>query len=207
MRWSGRLFVGALVAGISTPAIADGLYLRFQGGGALVPDGMVSGTDFSAGYIGTAAVGYSIFFPESIADLRLELEGSYRRNDFDDVTVVGTTVDADGDLTAMAAMANVYFDFRTIWSVVPYLGVGAGVAEVAWNDFDSALSVAVDDEDTVAALQTMVGFDYNLSDSLAIGVEYRFFFTDDPTLTDALGFAFDTSYENHSVLVGFRMTF
>ena len=75
-------------------------------------------------YMATAAIGYNWFFPENIADLRIELEGGYRFNDTDSLN----NLPLDGEVETFSAMVNGYFDFRTTWPVVPYLGLGFGAA-------------------------------------------------------------------------------
>lgn len=201
-----RLCACAALASLFAPvALADeGLYLRLAAGGGDVDEDSFGSADFELGYVGSAAIGYSWFFPESIADLRIELEGSYRYNDVD--TVAGLS--ADGEVEAYSAMVNGYFDFRTNLVVVPYLGVGFGGTNIRYEDDGAggALS-SIDDHDTVFAYQVMAGITYDLGDNLGIGLEYRFLETEDFELSTSTGGTFEDDYNHHSVLVTLTLGF
>ena len=73
--------------------------------------------EFDIGYGARGFAGYEI-----IDDLRLELEGSYRNNDVDKLTN-GGSLDADGEVEAIAGMVNAYYDFGFIPFVTPSIGV------------------------------------------------------------------------------------
>lgn len=194
-----RLCVCAALTCLFAPAaLADGLYLRLGAGGGHVDEDSVGNADFEPGYVGTAAVGYNWFFPESIADLRIELEGSYRANDIDDISAIS----ADGDIEAYSGMINGYFDFRNTWIIVPYVGAGFGATHIKL-DHDGAGGAfpTIDDDDTVFAYQFMAGFNYDLGDNLAIGLEYRFLETESFELANSAAGTFEDEYDHHSALV------
>ena len=151
-----RLYVCAALACLFAPAaLADGLYLRLAAGGGLVDEDSVGSADFDAGYVGSAAVGYNWFFPESIADLRIEVEGAYRYNDIDDISGLS----ADGEIQAFSAMINGYFDIRNTWVIVPYVGAGFGATNVRLDhDGSGGAFATIDDNDTVFSYQVMAGF-------------------------------------------------
>ena len=205
MRLNYRLCAGVVFASlISMPALADeGLYLRLGAGANHGDDDVFSDVDFELGYVGTAAVGYNWFFPDLLADLRVELEGSYRYNDTD--TLSGFSL--DGDATVYGAMVNAYADIRTTLPVVPYLGVGFGAARLDYEDDGAGLVPPIDDHDTKFAYQVMGGVNYNLAEDLALGLEYRFFEAERYDLVDTVGNDIRPEYNSHSfmltVTVGF----
>ena len=200
-----RPLAGIVLASVfASPALAgEGLYLRLGGGASLVDEDVFVDVDFDPGYMATAAVGYNWFFPESIADLRVELEGSYR---FNDTNSLGNLA-LDGEAEVFGAMVNSYVDFRTTWPVVPYLGVGFGAARVMYEDNGAGITPPIDDNDTEFTYQVMGGFNYDLNDHMAIGVEYRYFQTEGLELWDTAGTVFTPQYKQHSVLATITLGF
>lgn len=206
MNWIVRLCIAAALAGLVVPpAQADaGPYLRFGAGAGFVDEDSFSGSLFEDGYMGTASIGYNWFFPEQIADLRIELEASYRDNDLESIS----TIPAVGRARAYSAMVNGLFDFRTTWPFVPYLGAGIGATRIQYDDNGGGLFATIDDHDTVFAYQVMGGFNYNLSSGLALGVEYRFLETENFELnTSVPGAVFRSDYNHHSVMTTLTLGF
>lgn len=195
-----RLCASAALASLfASSALADeGLYLRFGAGSGHVDRESFGSAEFEIGYVASAAVGYNWFFPESIADLRVEIEGSYRQNDLDHIS----GLPANGKVRAYSAMLNGIFDFRTTWPVVPYVGAGLGGTQLRYRD-DGANGVfpSIDDQDTVFAFQFMGGLNFDLSDHLSIGAEYRFLETEAFALARSNGTTFGNFYDHHSLLL------
>ena len=205
MNFFFRLCVCAALASLfAQSAHADGPYMRFSAGAGHVDEDEYGSFNFDLGYVGTAAIGYNWFFPESIADLRVELEGSYRYNDIDDIN----SISSSGEVQAFSAMVNGYFDFRTNLVVVPYVGAGVGATHIRHEDNGAGGALAtIDDNDTALSYQVMAGFNYNMSENLAIGVEYRFHETEDFTFTRSAGADFEDEYNHHSAMVTVRLGF
>lgn len=205
MRLNSRLCVGVLLASlISMPALAgEGLYLRLGAGGNHADEDVFSDVDFEFGYVGTAAIGYNWFFPELIADLRVELEGSYRYNDTDTLG----NLSLDGDATVYGAMVNAYADIRTTLPVVPYLGVGFGAARLDYEDDGAGVVAPIDDHDTKFAYQVMAGVNYNVATDLALGLEYRFFEAERYGLQDDVGNDIRPEYNSHSFMLNVTLGF
>jgi OmpA-OmpF porin, OOP family len=162
--------------------------------------------------------------------LRAEGEFSYRWNDVDRITGfdrLGPAFSrAGGQQQTFGLMANLLYDFQipdSPW-VVPYLGVGLGMA---WTDWSSTrtrsvpanLELSVDDTQFNFAYQAIAGaaFPIRPVPGLAITAEYRFFGTLENKFdasaravsnggTIARGSVTADSF-NHSVLVGVRYNF
>lgn len=131
--------------------------------------------------------------------LRLEGEVAYRRNDLDEVSLEGLgTADVNGDVTALAVMGNLLYDFATGAAVTPYLGVGLGFARIAVDSSD----LGADDSDTVFAYQLKAGLSVPLSPTLALVGGYAYFATSDPTIEAATA-----EYQAHTLDVGLRLGF
>ena len=67
--------------------------------------------------------------------IRGELEFGHLRNGFDSIGGANAT----GDAKIWSAMANVLYDFRMGWPVIPYVGAGIGVARL---DLDGTSPIA-----------------------------------------------------------------
>ncbi len=168
--------------------------------------------EFDDGFGFSGAMGYSW------GKFRLEGEISYRENDLDQGTVdtfsAGSglftnpgTGNIEGDTDAWGFMANVWYDFDTGTSWVPFLGVGIGVAEIG-VDLESILGVPVsfDESDKVFAYQIGGGIGYKITPMATLTLSYRFFGTDDPEFDDG----FDnlvTEYKSHNIMAGINFRF
>ena len=83
---------------------------------------------FEWGWAGVLSVGYGFG-----NGLRLELEGSYRSNDVDNIEVRGINAPRpSGNATSYGLMVNALYDF-VLGPVVPYVGVGLGYV---WHDYN-----------------------------------------------------------------------
>ena len=208
---------------LAIPATAaDGWYVSGSAGVAALDESSSKGTitggsttgdvDFNFGVGLAGSVGYAL------ENIRLEGEVSYRKNDLDDVTVntvlVGTslftnlgTVALSGDVSALAFMANAFYDFNAgeIWT--PFLMAGIGAVKI---DLDAisvdGVAVTYDESDTVFAYQIGVGIGYNLATKTTVNIQYRFMGTTDPSFDDGT-VVIDGEYRSHSLWVGFTQRF
>lgn len=154
--------------------------------------------EMNYGFVAGASIGYTMLFPDSSADIRLELEGIYRRNDDGQVNSEwkSTTNNKDsislghmvgpviGSLEVRSAMFNALLDFHTPTRFTPYLGVGAGmsqlVAKGSFWDSNRAYWVYPNPypfDETLYALswQAIVGVGYKLSPGTMLTTEFRYF--------------------------------
>ena len=158
------------------------------------------------GFAVTGAVG------RSFGAFRGEIEGSYRRSKVDEARGFGVVVEGDGEVSALSAMANLYFDpaFQ-LGPVKPYIGGGIGVSRFRARDVE-AVGVPgippVSGTETGFAWQLMAGGGIALSEQATLTAGYRYFATPDveanvPSLgsveVDGLGL--------HAIEVGLRFSF
>ncbi|HEX7125501.1 MAG TPA: outer membrane beta-barrel protein, partial [Thermodesulfobacteriota bacterium] len=145
------------------------------------------------GWGGGLALGYG-----SRGGLRFEVEGAYRKNDAN-LRPGGPVLPAsEGDIHSIAIMGNLYFEPQLKFPVNPYIGAGAGYANVALdvNDLD------IDDDDWVFAYQAMAGAVLKLGAQAGLFAGYRYFATDDPAFQGT-----DIEYRTHNLEVGLRFGF
>lgn len=132
-------------------------YVSLKIGGTIPRDLQVSGITISLdnGVNGAAAVGLQLQ-----PTVRLELEGSYRKVDFDKMS---------GDMTVKTLMANAYYDFPVDGTLKPYLMGGIGMARLGETQQFLILF-----NDTGGAYQLGGGLSYTLSEAVTADVGYRY---------------------------------
>ncbi len=182
-------------------------YLGAQGGVSIqdegdAEEGNVDGEiDFSEGFAIGAVGGYRFGLNDNLS-LDVEGEVTYRDNDVDDITVSGVDLDADGDLTSFAFMANGWLNWHVGSGFSPYVGGGVGVLHVELEDLDVVGLNLDDDSDTVIAGQLGAGVAYAVTENVELSLDYRFLIADDADFNGT-----ETEIENHSVLLGFKYLF
>ncbi|MGB3710786.1 MAG: outer membrane beta-barrel protein, partial [Erythrobacter sp.] len=207
---------------LTAPAMArDGQwYIQGDGGVMIVEDidldvDDVAGdasADTEIGYDFGGAVGYDF------GAFRLEAEASYREADIDELEggtlglQAGDDFDddddiafgnfpADGEVNALSFMINGLFDFGDDDGLQGFAGGGVGVARV---DLDGTVQTsgpgAFDDSDTGFAWQLLAGVRAPLTDSIDVGLKYRYFNAESVGLVDTRGLDLETDLTTHSVL-------
>ncbi len=194
------LFLGAALVPVDAPR-ADGLYLGGGVGINMASDADVTGSgidttiEFDTGPIAMIAAGYA--FDNGF---RSELELAQRWNDAETVG----SASGSGDTTALSGMVNVLYDFTTDGDMTPYVGAGLGAAQIEDSGIASVSSSSISDDDTVFAYQALAGLSYGLGDFWSLTADYRYFASDDVSLSTASSVAVEQEYASHSILVGLR---
>ena len=218
MKRSLVMAIFALVFITTSAQAADkGMYVSAIAGLSLVPelDQEISGTrvletDFDLGIKIAGALGYDF------GALRAEVEIGYLTNEVNDALAVGFgSGPVEGDVSVLSFMVNGYYDIHTPnFSLVPYLGVGIGGARIdaiIIAPLLGPITQVVDDNATVFAYQFMAGFGFNVSPSITLTADYRYFATTDPAFTPGNAFSgspdLESDYNNHSFNLGARFKF
>jgi outer membrane protein OmpA-like peptidoglycan-associated protein len=189
-------------------------------------------TENPNGFVGLVNVGWGFG-----NGLRLEVEGNYRRNDVDTVTLSGLPnpaarserlVNRSGYIMSYGAMANVLYDIGAAFGWPVHLTVGGGVGYV-WHDYDGVggrtraqgaanSQIIINDSDAQFAYQGIAGLALPIAavPGLAVTAEYRYFATLDPGLRGRVtnnitgataNFNYDAENANQSLLLGVRYNF
>jgi outer membrane protein OmpA-like peptidoglycan-associated protein len=111
-------------------------------------------------------------------------------------------------------MVNALYDFDTDTRWTPYLGVGAGVADVTLNGVGrttpTASATYVHGDGTEFAYQGIAGVSYAIDYNLKVGVDYRYLAALDhdygSTYNGVTGTA-RSDYSSHAVMFGVRWEF
>lgn len=206
---------------LATPALArdNAWYVGVEGGAMIVEDidfklsdteTQINSTDSDYGWDVGGIVGYDF------GGFRLEAEVSYREANVESHTTsvplggipVGTYEDAAfGDASALSFMVNALLDFGPDDGLQGFVGGGAGVARVKYNEYGILPVTLVDDSDTVFAWQAIAGVRAPLSDNVDVTFKYRFFNADDVKTVAFNGAELESRFRSHSVLGGLTFNF
>jgi opacity protein-like surface antigen len=160
----------------------------------LTEPGLTGSMSFDPGLGVMGAVG-SDFMP----GVRGEVELAYRTNDMDTLTIDGFgSGPIDGEITCLSMMVNVFKDFHSGSSLVPFIGGGLGIANVEAE----INGLTTKEDDTVIAYQLAAGAGYAVSNTLTLDAQYRFFGTSNPDFAGT-----EAEYMSHNFLVGARINF
>jgi outer membrane protein OmpA-like peptidoglycan-associated protein len=220
------LLLAGTAAMLAAPAQArDGQWYVQGDAGVMIVEDIdfdIDGFDNDASVDHDVGYDFGALFGYDFGGFRLEAEASYREADIDGVNAGsqgvalnnGTTGvltgsnDAGGDTNALSFMVNGLLDFGPDDSLQGYVGGGVGVARV---DTDvrvfSNTPSALDDSDTGFAWQVLAGVRAPLTDSLDVGVKYRYFNATSLDIIDPLGRDFEGDFTSHSVLGTFTYNF
>jgi opacity protein-like surface antigen len=183
---------GFVLAASGAAAYAEGLYAGGQlgfGAGGGETDNSGFDLELDVGLFVDAFVG------KDLGNVRVEGELAYRQNDMDNFGGIPVA----GDMTSVAFMANIYYDFGEGNGITPYVGLGLGAAHVT---FDSAIS----ESDTTLALQFMLGMSFPISENLSMTTDLRFFAAI-PEFEDIFGDPFEQDYFMSSLALGLLVSF
>ena len=218
-----RIFAGVIVTLIMVPAIAaaetaDGLYLSARTGWAALQDGGIGGDTISmtAKYDSDVAFMGALGYAHA-SGLRFELEGGYRRNDLNEITVVdaggfplpvGAPLPATGQMQSVSTMANVYYDLDLGLPVSPFVGGGIGIGILYVNVTLPGIGQEVlADVDLVTAYQGTAGLTLQVSSWFVVDLAYTYFKTEAADYGIPLINAVESEYVSHNYMVGARLFF
>lgn len=197
---------------------AVSVYLEYIGGVSFVDNQDVEGADASgAGLSGSAdlSVGYVVGASVGVRFLeyfRGEIQITYNKTDVDNLSVQGEPSTAKGGLSMLAIMANGYVDWALDFGITPYLGagIGWGKADFSARNRSGPNQTEIDDTDSVFVWNVMVGATVPIGQNLEFSLGYRYLASEDLRLAGRVGTEprrFDSEFDAHQVLAGFRINF
>lgn len=168
-------------------------------------DGMEYSVEFNTGFVA------GLTFGKRISDrLRVEGELSFASAEassfhYDESTAAG----ADGDLNATYLLANVWYDIPTSGPLRYYVGGGIGAARVEADTSFDGNSYGYGPGETKLASQIGAGVMYDLSQTLALDVGYRYKYVGNVDLddNDDDGVYEGADIQSHSLQVGLTYSF
>lgn len=219
------VFVGLSLAATlpgTAGAANNGLYLGFEGAAsfmspedAVVADTTVANNKFHNGFQTGLDLGYGFAF-----GLRPELEFGYRFNKIKDATsdyLAGDT--ASGHYQAYTQMFNLWYDFKSsdpdsaLSFVHPYLGGGAGAAQVGVRENIGNFGDAIDEKRNLFAYQAGAGLGFDFTRQFTLGFDARWLrtphanFAISNDVIDTLGGPTSVSTRYQSITVGMSLRY
>lgn len=198
------------VAPVLQPVFPGAWYLRgdlgyYWGtmGQAQAPSPLPSPTDnaLGNGFVGGVGAGFKSRW------LRTDVTVDYTAA----MKYTGTTLtsgDTSAKIDAVTALFNGYFDLGTWYGLTPYLGAGAGVANLHVHDYTSPTANGLSNAQWKFAWAVMAGAGYSLAPNLTLDASYRYVnFGDVMTASDAFGSMTLKNLAAHEVRVGVRWSF
>ena len=189
------------------------IYLKGQIGVRIVPEITNSGNgnentmelDPGLGFTGGLGINLDNNF-------RVEGELTYATNSIKRVTGTGNgssfrTTYTGGDISSLAFMGNVAYDFASQNRFTPYVLGGAGFFSLATNDIKADDTVISDSSDFVLGMQIGAGVSVPLDDVTTLEVAYRYIETQNPEFGDQRGLPFTTEIASHDLVLGARLKF
>ena len=202
--------------GFAQNAHRSGFYVGIYGGLSFFQDSKTSifrdkvpvNISLDRGFTGGAAVGYDFgrYF-------RSEFEFNYRKTDMDrwNSILLGHTYSykLDGSVRTLSYMANGYLQYPITDAVVPYIGIGVGMASVKMDKPCIHHCSGNSMSRNLLAYQGIVGLGVNLSDHVTMSVDYRYFTTKEGRFETDLHHVKDikTRISSHNVMIGVRYKF
>ena len=141
---------------------------------------------------------------------RAEVEAGYKRASVDEIRLARTNrfADVDGSVRVYSAMANLMLDFGPDDRWSGFVGGGAGLANVRYklNYLNGALPASGKDSDRSIAYQAIAGVRVAMSDSVDLGLKYRYFVAPKLDYNIDLGRA-STKFRSHSLMASLIFNF
>jgi OOP family OmpA-OmpF porin len=202
-----------LFAAAATAARAEGWYV----GGFYTP--YVEAEDVGFGTaLGTVTTtfdsgsGLGFVGGREMGSWRVEADWSWREFDVEDHLLAGAALPGPtGAMDAHTYFVNVIYDFNRKGAVAPYLGLGAGWAEVELEEFGVApVPQVLKDDDSGFAWQAIAGLGFNLGERWNLFVDYRLVVADGLEVTvtpGAGGVTSEIDFEMQTLQAGARFRF
>jgi opacity protein-like surface antigen len=223
------LLAAAAAAAIASPAAArDGSgYVGVDLGAMLAEDTKLDFEDDAIFINNAVATDYGLGFDIGLFGgydfgmVRAEIDLAYKHAGVNEVvlgqgvcnTPQNCILDADGDGTALSAMANVILDFGDDNGITGFIGGGVGMARVSIDTEFSGTFPTIpvtgfgfDDEDSALAGQIIAGLRLPVSENIDAGVKYRFFTTRKLEFSDGVE-RLEGHWRSHSLLASFTYNF
>jgi len=210
----------ALAAAITMPLAAaaesDGWYAGLEAGLPFAENTSLLASPLNVKSKFNPGFGFGSFLGYDFGDIRAELETSYRSNGVDKLNVLnpgalgltpGAAGTTNGRLKSQALMLNGLWDVVSRGNLVPYLGIGLGLARVHFDNIAANNVNVVSDADGVLAYQGIAGLRYVISEQLSAHADYRYMGTTHVRLADAIGNRLKVGYDVHSIMVGLTWRF
>lgn len=187
----------------------NGPYIRGEGGWSHMND-MTGHTTTGTTYTSKQNEGFAVggAFGWKLDQLRLELGLDFSNSGIKEIDLNNAPASSvSGSVKNTSAMVRALWDLRTGTNFVPYIGIGVGASHVTLDGVRGNGTALSNSSDNVFAYEPIVGVNYLVTPNLALGVEYRYFATVDPSFTYTPGGRLGLKNESHNVLASLTWYF
>ncbi|MGE0258921.1 MAG: OmpA family protein [Alphaproteobacteria bacterium] len=200
---TGGVSLAAAVVLSVMPARTQTLYFGGEGGWTLLQDqkitagGLPTATErFNSGFAAGARIGYEE------GSWRFEAEYAYRRNGADSIAIGGASFgNLSGSRQANAFLANLIYEFDFGWPVKPHIGAGIGGALLLDRASAPGIGTFFNDNSWEVGYQAIGGLRYEVTPTIAVDLDYRYFATTGTTFrTAGSNIAYKTGYNTQNVI-------
>lgn len=204
-----------LIAGLTGAAVSVAqaqkmdydFYVAARGGYSILDKATIDGAggasqdiSYDNGIFAAVALGLRNAVGTSGSGFRLEVEGSWMRNDLKELGVIQS-----GNWQSYRLFGNLYYDQALTDAV--YLYIGGGVGGVQYHMKAETTLSSSKDQDTVFGYQGMVGLGVRLTSYLLLEGGYRITSSNDPTFDFGTGPMKTSAPLSHIFEVGIRVEF
>jgi len=212
------VFFAAVFSFVPKDVLAsEGFYANASAGATWVKDALEY-TDGNTKIKGKMDTGYGLLMAlgHDFGLIRLEAELSHFSSDIDSVSIAANKYTTSGEISSTSLMLNGYLELENETPFTPYIGGGVGYArvKVAGKAAMGGLfntTIRWNDTDNVFAYQGITGITYALNDNFLFDLSYRYFVTEDFSVTGTSNWGFSETgkinYKSQSVMAGIRWYF
>ncbi|MDE2228901.1 MAG: outer membrane beta-barrel protein [Alphaproteobacteria bacterium] len=219
MNFARASALGLMLCALAGPAFAqtfgspgtgpNGPYLRGEGGWSHMND-MTGHTTTGTIYTSKQDEGFAVGGAAGwkLDQLRLELGLDFSNSGIKEIDLNNVpSASASGSVKNTSGMVRALWDLRTGTPFVPYIGIGVGASHVTLDNARYNGTTLSNSSDTVFAYEPIVGVNYLILPNIALGLEYRYFATVDPSFSYAPGGRLGLKNESHNVLASLTWYF
>ena len=154
-----------------------------------------SNLEFGSGHALDSAIGY-----EFGNGMRAEVELSFSSGDIDNIGGLSTNSEAN----SWSLAANALYDINDFNGFKPYVGAGAGISWISYDNLSPALGSRIDDTATSPMIQGILGGDYRVNDNLSVYAQYKRIHVFDPEFRADNGNDIEAEYDSNRIMVGIK---
>jgi opacity protein-like surface antigen len=200
------------------PAAPTPYYIALRGGFDWAEDMAIKRgttrieTQFDGGYLAAAGVGVHLDqVLGEVRGLRAELEVGYLSRDASrhfGASGVSKGAGAQGSVGTTYVLGSLYYDFMPEFWINPFVGAGAGFAEVAFEGLSGTVQgPIIDDRSTDLIYHGTAGLTFRLTPRWQLETAYRYMTTPSVTARDASGTRQHLNLTDQVLTVGARAHF
>ena len=157
---------------------------------------------YNTGYRAEFAIGHH-YYNGVRSEIELGLQSNYAKVNATNPSYPGSY--HSGDTRSFTVMGNVLYDFLRDAAFTPYIGMGAGVADVHFRNIQPVGGSSIDDSTYEPAIQFIAGASYAINSKVSVFTNYKFLTAYNGSFhTEDGNTKVDARYNSHAIMLGLR---